>query len=230
MKNFAEFAKKIGISFKDENLLKQAFTHRSYLNENPNWPVPDNERLEFLGDAVLELVTSEFLFEKFPEKPEGELTSLRAAIVNADSLAETAEKIGISDYVMLSRGEAKDSGRGRLFILADAYEAIIGAIYLDKGYKEASNFINKTLMPKIDEVLRKGLFKDPKSLFQERSQEIVEITPIYKVLKEWGPDHEKQFQVGVYLGEELVAKGHGPSKQLAEIEAAKKALRVKNWR
>lgn len=230
MKDFLKFAEKIGISFKNENLLNQAFTHRSYLNENPNWPVPHNERLEFLGDAILELVVSEFLFEKFPDKHEGELTSLRAAMVNSERLAEVAEELGINDYILLSRGEAKDTGRGRLYILANTFEALIGAVHLDQGYKKAEEFISKTLLPKIEEVLKKELFIDPKSLFQERSQEIVEITPTYKVLKEWGPDHDKNFLIGVYLGEELVAQGQGPSKQLAELEAAKKALHIKKWK
>lgn len=229
MKHFVEFSEKIGVKFKDENLLKQAFTHRSYLNENPDWTVSHNERLEFLGDAVLELATSDFLFKKFPEKPEGELTSFRAALVNADSLAEAAEDLDINNYLLLSRGEAKDTGRGRLYILSNTYEAIIGAIYLDQGYKSAEEFIKKTLLPKIEEVLEKGLYRDPKSMFQEKSQEVVEITPVYKVLEEWGPDHDKQFRVGVYLGDELVAEGEGPSKQLAEQEAARMGLKIKKW-
>lgn len=229
MKHFTEFSKKIGVVFKDENFLKQAFTHRSYLNENPDWATPHNERLEFLGDAVLELATSDFLFKKFPEKPEGELTSFRAALVNADSLAEVAEDLDINNYLLLSRGEAKDIGRGRLYILSNTYEAIIGAIYLDQGYKSAEEFIKKTLLPKIEEVLEKGLYRDPKSMFQEKSQEVVQLTPVYKVLEEWGPDHDKQFRVGVYLGEELIAEGEGPSKQLAEQEAAKSGLKIKKW-
>lgn len=229
MKHFAEFSKKIGVKFKDENLLKQAFTHRSYLNENPDWTTAHNERLEFLGDAVLELAASDFLFEKFPEKPEGELTSFRAALVNADSLAEAAEDLDINNYLLLSRGEAKDIGRGRLYILSNTYEAIIGAIYLDQGYKSAEEFIKKTLLPKIKEVLEKGLYRDAKSAFQEKSQEVVQLTPVYKVSEEWGPDHDKQFRVGVYLGEELIAEGEGPSKQLAEQEAAKLGLKIKKW-
>lgn len=229
MKHFAEFSEKIGVVFKDENLLKQAFTHRSYLNENPDWTTAHNERLEFLGDAVLELATSDFLFKKFPEKPEGELTSFRAALVNADSLAEVAEDLDINNYLLLSRGEAKDIGRGRLYILSNTYEALIGAIYLDQGYKSAEEFIGKTLLPKIEEVLEKGLYRDSKSMFQEKSQEIVQLTPVYKVSEEWGPDHDKQFRVGVYLGEELVAEGEGPSKQLAEQEAAKLGLKIKKW-
>ncbi|OGZ32566.1 MAG: ribonuclease III [Candidatus Niyogibacteria bacterium RIFCSPLOWO2_12_FULL_41_13] len=229
MKHFKDFAEKIGVSFKNEDLLKQAFTHRSYLNENPDWITSHNERLEFLGDAVLELAASDFLFKKFPQKPEGELTSLRAALVNADSLAESAEDLDINNYLLLSRGEAKDVGRGRLYILANTYEAIIGAIYLDQGYGPAEKFIEKTLLLKIEEVLEKGLYRDAKSMFQEKSQEIVQLTPAYKVLEEWGPDHDKQFRVGVFLGEELVAEGEGPSKQLAEQEAAKSGLKIKKW-
>ena len=229
MKHFKDFAEKIGVSFKNEDLLKQAFTHRSYFNENPDWITSHNERLEFLGDAVLELAASDFLFKKFPQKPEGELTSLRAALVNADSLAESAEDLDINNYLLLSRGEAKDVGRGRLYILANTYEAIIGAIYLDQGYGPAEKFIEKTLLLKIEEVLEKGLYRDAKSMFQEKSQEIVQLTPAYKVLEEWGPDHDKQFRVGVFLGEELVAEGEGPSKQLAEQEAAKSGLKIKKW-
>ncbi len=182
-----------------------------------------------MGDAVLELIVTEYLFKKFPQKPEGELTSLRAALVNADSLAESAEDLDINNYLLLSRGEAKDVGRGRLYILANTYEAIIGAIYLDQGYGPAEKFIEKTLLLKIEEVLEKGLYRDAKSMFQEKSQEIVQLTPAYKVLEEWGPDHDKQFRVGVFLGEELVAEGEGPSKQLAEQEAAKSGLKIKKW-
>lgn len=229
MRHFNDFAAKIGVYFKNEDLLKQAFTHRSFLNENPDWPIPHNERLEFLGDAVLELIVSEFLFEKFPEKPEGELTSLRAALVNADMLAEIAEDLGLNDFILLSRGEARDFGRGRLYILANTYEAIIGAIYLDRGYKITADFVKKNLLPKIEKVLANGLYKDPKSFFQEKAQEIAKTTPIYKVLEEWGPDHEKQFRIGVYLGDELIAEGEGPSKQIAEQEAARLALRLKKW-
>lgn len=229
MKHFSEFSEKIGVVFKDENLLKQAFTHRSYLNENPDWTTPHNERLEFLGDAVLELATSDFLFKKFPEKSEGELTSFRAALVNADSLAEAAEDLDINNYLLLSRGEAKDTGRGRFYILSNTYEALIGAIYLDQGYESAEEFIKKTLLPKIKKVLEKGLYRDAKSMFQEKSQEVVQLTPVYKVSEEWGPDHDKQFRVGVYLGDELIAEGEGPSKQLAEQEAAKLGLKIKKW-
>lgn len=229
MKNFQEFAEKIGLNFKNENLLKQAFTHRSYLNENPKWPLDHNERLEFLGDAVLELVVSEFLYKRFPKKPEGELTSLRAALVNANSLSETASLLKINDYLLFSRGEAKETGRAKISILSNTLEALIGAIYLDSGYKKSADFIKKYLLIKTEEIISRGLFRDPKSLFQEKAQEIALITPSYQMLEEQGPDHNKYFLVGVYLDKELVAKGRGPSKQLAEIEAAREALKIKGW-
>jgi ribonuclease-3 len=230
MIDFSEFAEKIGVDFKDENLLKQALTHRSYLNENPEWPLEHNERLEFLGDAVLELAASEFLYERFPEKPEGELTTLRAALVNTQSLSETAAKLEIGDYIFLSKGEAKEGGRSRITILSNTYEAVIGAVYLDQGYKKAKEFIMRTLIPKIDDIISKGLFRDAKSFFQEKAQEIAGITPAYKVLEEWGPDHDKHFLIGVYIGEEMVAQGEGPSKQAAETEAARRALEIKRWK
>ena len=229
MKDFSEFEKKIKIKFKNQDFLKEAFTHRSYLNENPSWSTGHNERLEFLGDAVLELAATEFLFKKFPQKPEGELTSLRAALVNANMLSEIAQDLNINEYILLSRGEAKDVGRARIYILANALEALIGALYLDSGYEVSKSFIERWILGKLGEVLEKKLFRDAKSLFQERSQEIAGVTPNYDVLKEWGPDHDKHFVVGVFLGKDLVAEGEGPSKQEAERKAAEAALRVKNW-
>lgn len=229
MKDFNSFEKKIEYSFKKKSLLTEAFTHRSYLNENPSWPGRHNERLEFLGDAVLELVVTEFLFYKFPEKPEGELTSLRAALVNANMLSEISSDLEINNFLLLSRGEAKDTGRARAYILANAFEALVGALYLDGGYEAAKKFIDQNVFGKIDDVLEKKLFLDAKSLFQERSQEAVGITPFYRVLKEWGPDHDKHFVVGVYLGEDLVASGEGPSKQIAEQNAAELGLKLKGW-
>ena len=229
MKDFSEFESKINIKFKNQDLLKEAFTHRSYLNENPSWPVGQNERLEFLGDAVLELAVTDFLFMRFPEKPEGELTSFRAALVNANMLSSVAQDLGINDYLLLSKGESKDVGRARLFILANCFEALIGAIYLDQGYDPASRFINENILPKMDEILNKKLFRDSKSLFQERAQEITGVTPSYEVVKEWGPDHDKHFVVGVYVGKELVAQGEGPSKQEAQQQAAMAGLKAKGW-
>ena len=229
MKDFSEFESKINIKFKNQDLLKEAFTHRSYLNENPSWPVGQNERLEFLGDAVLELAVTDFLFMRFPEKPEGELTCFRAALVNANMLSSVAQDLEINDYLLLSKGESKDVGRARLFILANCFEALIGAIYLDQGYDSASRFIHENILPKMDEILNKKLFRDSKSLFQERAQEITGVTPSYEVVKEWGPDHDKHFVVGVYVGKELVAQGEGPSKQEAQQQAAMAGLKAKGW-
>lgn len=229
MTDLASLEDKIKIKFKNKKNLEEAFTHRSYLNENPEWVGNHNERLEFLGDAVLELIVTEYLFLNFPDKAEGELTSFRAALVNANMLSEIAQDLNLNDYLLLSRGEAKDLGRARQYILANAFEALVGAIYLDRGYKTAEEFIKKNVMTKIEEVISKKLFRDPKSLFQERAQEISGITPTYEVIKEWGPDHNKHFIVGVYLGKELVAEGEGPSKQEAQLRAAESGIRAKSW-
>ncbi len=220
----AKLEKAIGYGFDEKNLLKEALTHRSYLNENPAWKVPNNERLEFLGDAVLELAVTEELFKRFPEHQEGKLTGLRAALVNYLMLAEVAKSFGLEKHVLLSRGEARDTGRARDVILANAVESLIGAIYLDSGYKEAAKLVNKFVMSRLDEVIKKGLYKDPKSALQEKIQEEKKLTPNYKVLSESGPDHAKVFEVGVYVGNELLAKGHGSSKQEAEANAARAAL------
>lgn len=220
----------LGVVFTDKKLLHQALTHRSYINENPSFALGHNERLEFLGDAVLELVVTEALYLKFPDKPEGELTSFRASLVNSNMLSTIALDLGLNDFLQLSRGEAKDVGRARQYILANTFEAVTGAIYLDQGYKAAEKFIIQVVMPRIDEVVSKKLYKDPKSGFQEEAQERVGLTPTYEVVREWGPDHDKHFVVGVYLGSELVAEGEGPSKQSAQEEAARLALHEKGWR
>ena len=177
----------------------------------------------------MELAVTDFLFMRFPEKPEGELTSFRAALVNANMLSSVAQDLEINDYLLLSKGESKDVGRARLFILANCFEALIGAIYLDQGYDSASRFIHENILPKMDEILNKKLFRDSKSLFQERAQEITGVTPSYEVVKEWGPDHDKHFVVGVYVGKELVAQGEGPSKQEAQQQAAMAGLKAKGW-
>ena len=216
--------KAINYSFKDKNLLKEALTHRSYLNENPSWKLPDNERLEFLGDAVLELAVTEELFNRYPDLKEGQLTSYRAALVNYVMLAEVAKSFGLEKFVLLSRGEAKDTGRARDVILANAIEALIGAIYLDGDYKKTKKFVNDFVMEHLDAVIKSGLYKDPKSALQEKTQEKYKVTPVYKVLSETGPDHDKVFTVGVYLGNRLLADGTGHSKQEAEAEAARIAL------
>lgn len=219
----------LGLSFCNKDLLLQALTHRSYLNENPDSRTGHNERLEFLGDAVLELVVTEALYEKFPDKPEGELTSFRAALVNAKMLSDVAVNIKLNDFLLLSRGEAKDVGRARQYILANAFEALVGAIHLDQGYTAARDFIARVVLSRTGEMLEKKLYKDPKSLFQEEAQERVGITPTYEVLREWGPDHDRHFVIGVYLKNDLVAEGEGPSKQSAQEEAARNGLTAKKW-
>ena len=227
--DYTEFEKKIGVEFKDKALLQKAFVHRSYINENQEQGLEHNERLEFLGDAVLELVVTNFLYNKYTDKPEGELTSYRSALVNTNTLSNVAERLGANEYLLLSRGESQDTGRARSFILANTFESIVGAIYLDQGYDKAQEFISQTIFPLIDEIVEKDLWRDSKSHLQEKSQEEISITPQYKVLKKEGPDHKKIFTVGVYFGEKLIAEGVGNSKQEAEQNAAQKALKNKGW-
>jgi ribonuclease-3 len=231
MESLKKLEKKIKVEFKDISLLRTACTHRSYLNENKGAGLEHNERLEFLGDAVLELVITSFLFRKYKHKKEGELTAYRAALVNANSLLKVAEHIDLNDFILLSKGEAKDKGRARSIILANAVEAVIGAIYLDQGYNTAANFISSFLLDilDIDEIVSNKSWLDAKSRFQEKAQEKAGVTPSYKTLKEVGPDHDKQFTLGVFLGDVQVATGSGPSKQEAEQKAAEKALDVKGW-
>lgn len=229
MINFGDFEKKTKITFKDKNLLKQAFIHRSYINENTNVKLNHNERLEFLGDAVLELVVTDFLYNKYPMHTEGELTALRSALVNAVIIAEVALDIGMNDYLLLSRGEAKDKGKARQYILANTYEAYVGALYLDQGYSVADKFIKDTLLPKTEEIVSKKLWRDAKSLVQEKAQEYVGVTPSYKVISEMGPDHDKHFTIGIFFGDLKIAEGKGKSKQEAEQKAADSALKIKKW-
>ena len=229
MIQFSDFEKKTKIIFKDKDLLKQAFIHRSYINENPAASLSHNERLEFLGDAVLELIVTDFLYKKYPSYTEGELTALRSALVNAVIISEVATEIGMNDYLLLSKGEAKDKGKARQYILANTYEAYVGALYLDQGMIAVDKFVNKSLLPKTEEIVSKKLWRDAKSLVQEKAQEFVLVTPAYKVLNESGPDHDKHFTVGIYFGASLIAEGKGQSKQEAEQKAAENALKVKNW-
>ncbi len=229
MPDFSSFAQHLGHTFKNPNLLIEALTHRSYLNEHREHAGNHNERLEFLGDAVLELAVTGFLFKKFPATPEGELTSYRAALVNTVSLAESAQMLGINDFLLLSKGESKDTGRARDVIRADALEAIIGAIYLDSGYDSAEAFIAKNLYGKIDSVIAKRSYQDAKSRFQETAQEKQGVTPNYETLSEIGPDHNKRFTVGVFIGPEEIARGEGQSKQEAEQSAAQAALDKTGW-
>ncbi len=225
-----EFSKKINIEFNDINFLKQAFVHKSYLNENHNFELGHNERLEFLGDAVLELVSTVFLYKKFPEKPEGELTNIRASLVNSDSLTDEAVKLNLESYLFLSHGESKDkNSKARKYILANCVEAIIGAIYLDSGYEKASEFIEKYILYKLENIMKKELYIDPKTKFQEKAQEIYNITPKYKLLEERGPDHKKVFTIGLYINNDLISKGKGESKQEAEIDAAKAGIKKQSW-
>ena len=226
-----DFQDRLGLTFNDPSLLERAFIHRSYLNEHPADGLEHNERLEFLGDAVLELVVTDFLYKKYPKKQEGDLTAYRSALVNTNSLSRVAEHIGINEYLILSKGEAKDTGRARAIILADAVEAIIGAIYLDQGYVTVESFIARNVLELIDinKIVEKKLWLDAKSRFQERAQETVGQTPIYKTVKETGPDHDKQFTVGVFIGDTQIALGMGPSKNEAEQKAAEKGIEVKGW-
>ncbi|HOZ16368.1 MAG TPA: ribonuclease III [Candidatus Portnoybacteria bacterium] len=226
---FDQLEKNLKIKFKNKKLLEQAFVHRSYLNENPGCETEQNERLEFLGDAVMELVVTNYLFQKFPKNPEGDLTAWRAALVNSKMLSEVASRLGFNDYLILSKGESQDNGRARQFILANTLEATIGAIYLDCGYDKAEEFILKNIICELKRVLDEKLYVDPKSYFQEQAQGKVGITPYYKVRNEEGPDHCKKFIVGVYLNDELIAEGEGPSKQSAQEDAARKALKKRGW-
>ncbi len=210
-------------------LFEQAFIHRSFINENPKTGLIHNERLEFLGDAVLELISTEFLYEQYPHHNEGDLTAYRSALVNAVTLGDVATSLGFNDMMKLSKGEAKDVHRARSSILADAYEAFIGALYLDQGYEKTKDFITKTLLNKTEDIIKKGLYKDAKSFVQEKAQEKYSITPSYKVLEEEGPDHDKLFLVGIFFGDEKIAEGRGKSKQEGETNAARAALIEKKW-
>jgi ribonuclease-3 len=229
MIDFSIFEKKTNIIFKNKKLLEQAFIHRSYINENSGGRLCHNERLEFLGDAVLELIVTDYLYNKYPDRDEGELTAYRSALVNAIIIGEIALSLGMNDYLLLSKGEAKDIGKARSYILANTYEAYVGAVYLDQGYDIAREFIRDTLFGKIDDIVAQKLWRDAKSLVQEKAQEYVNITPSYKVVNEAGPDHDKHFTVGIFFGEERIAEGKGHSKQEAEQSAARKALEVKDW-
>jgi ribonuclease III len=220
----------IKLKFKDKKLLKQAMTHRSYINEHSDLGLEHNERLEFLGDAVLELIVTEYLFLTFSDKSEGELTSWRASLVNSKMLYKVAQKLNLEEYLLLSKGESQDKdSKARQYILANSVEALIGAIYLDQGTSKAKDFIFENIVNDLDEIIKNKSYLDPKSNFQEKAQDLKGITPSYKVLKEEGPDHNKVFSVGVFLDVELVATGTGSSKQEAQTDAAQKALEIKNW-
>lgn len=224
MKNSKELEEKLNIVFNNQDLLKEALTHRSYLNENQSWGYKNNERLEYLGDAVLELIVTENLFSRFPDFQEGYLTSLRAALVNYQMLGRVAKEITLDKYLYLSRGESKDFGKAREVILANAIESLIGAVYLDQGYDATKELVTRVVLTHLEEVIEKRLYLDPKSLLQEFVQEKYKMTPTYTVLKEEGPDHNKVFLVGVFIGERKAAESTGSSKQEAETKAALVAL------
>ncbi|MBI2086702.1 MAG: ribonuclease III [Candidatus Zambryskibacteria bacterium] len=228
--DFSKFEETAGVKFKDERLLKQAFTHRSYINENRDSGLEHNERLEFLGDAVLELVITDYLYGRMRESAEGEMTALRSALVNADTCARVATALGANEFLLLSKGEAKDTGRARQYILANTLEAVIGAIYLDQNYEVAKNFILMHVAPLMEEIIREGTWIDAKSFFQEKAQELKGFTPVYKTIRESGPDHDKHFIVSVSVGNEVYGEGEGKSKQDAEQKAARDALEKNGWK
>ena len=227
--DFEKIEKKLGFHFNNSELLKQAFTHRSYLNENRKSGVEHNERLEFLGDAVLELVTTEYLYKLYPNKNEGDLTALRSALVNTVSISDVALGLGFNEFLLLSRGEAKDTGRARQYILANTFESVVGAMFLDLGYEAAQTFINANLIPTLGNIIEKGTWMDAKSKLQEIVQEKVGVTPRYETVKEVGPDHDKTFTIAVFFGEDKKAEGSGKSKQEAEQEAAKTIMLENKW-
>jgi len=230
MKDFSKLEALMNVKFKNLDLLKQAVVHRSYLNEHPDFELRHNERLEFLGDAVLEIIVTEILFHDFTNTPEGDLTNWRASLVNFRMLAAIADELGLDKYLYLSKGESKDkNSKARQYILANAMEAIIGALYLDQGLRPTKKFVKNFIISKLDNILKNQLYLDPKSKFQERAQEVYGVTPHYKVLSESGPDHAKDFVVGLYLNNELIAQGKGTSKQEAQVAAAFEGLKNKNW-
>lgn len=225
--DYSKIEEKIGVKFNNKDLLIQAFTHRSYLNENRDKNLKHNERLEFLGDAVMELVITDYLFNKFPERNEGELTAFRASLVNTQSISDAATNLGFNEYLRLSRGESRDEGRARSYILANTFESVIGSIYIDQGYASAEKFILTFLVPSLDQIISDGSWIDAKSKLQEIVQEERGITPSYKTIKEEGPDHDKNFTVSVFYGDDEVDQGIGKSKQEAEQNVARKILKEK---
>lgn len=222
--NLKELEQKLTIEFSNRDLLLNAFVHRSYLNENPGFHLESNERLEFLGDACLELAVSEYLFQQYPEHPEGDLTNFRSAVVNTQSLAETSRTLTLGAYLLLSKGEEAGKGRDSEYLLANTFEALLGAIYLEFGYEAVQKVVHDYITPKLDAIIKNQLYKDTKSKLQELAQEVLSVTPHYEVLEEWGPDHQKTFKVGAFIGKKQVGVGEGLSKQRAELAAAQKAL------
>lgn len=229
MNNYKELEKKLDIEFKDKNILNSAFIHKSYINEHKSSGLLHNERLEFLGDAVLELVSTRHLYEKYPDQDEGKMTAFRSALVQGRHLAEVAKELNLGEYLLLSHGEEKSGGREKNYILANLLEALIGAIYLDSGYQKVEQFISTFILTRLDSIISEGQHIDAKSKFQELSQEKENTTPHYELVSEDGPDHDKVFTMGIYIGEKMIATGVGSSKQKAELSAAENALKEKNW-
>ncbi|MDX9971125.1 MAG: ribonuclease III [Candidatus Gracilibacteria bacterium] len=229
MNNLKELEKKLGLKFKDENTLKSAFIHKSFINEHKDFGLSHNERLEFLGDAVLELVSTRHLYEKYPDQDEGKMTAFRSALVQGKHLAEVSRELNLGKYLLLSHGEEKSGGREKNYILANLLEALIGSIYLDLGYEYAEKFIKDHILAHLDTIINEGQHIDAKSKFQEIAQEKENTTPHYELLEESGPDHDKVFKMGVFLGDKKVAEGIGSSKQKAELNAAENALKEKSW-
>ncbi len=229
MKDLTELQTVLSVAFNSQELLKNAFTHRSYINETNDTDMEHNERLEYLGDAVLELIVTRYLFDRFPELPEGQLTAYRAALVRTETLSKLALDLGFNDYLLLSKGEARDIGRARNYILANTFEAFVGALYLDNGYGVAQEFVVAHIAPLVDIVIEKSLWRDAKSYVQEKAQEILSVTPTYEMVNHKGPDHDKVFVVEIKFGDDSIATGEGPSKQEAQQEAARKALEKMRW-
>lgn len=223
MLDIEHLERELNLKFNNKDLLENALTHRSYLNEHKEVKF-SNERLEFLGDAVLQFLSSRYLYEKFPNSPEGDLTNYRASLVCAPSLAEVSLKLGLGEHLFLSRGEEESGGRKREYILANTFEALLGALFLDQGMEPCRKLVEENLLPKIDEVLENQTYKDYKSRFQEYSQEKYNQTPEYREVDSWGPDHNKVFMMGVYIDKKELGKGEGSSKQKAEQGAAQNAL------
>lgn len=226
--NKQELEKILQTKVNNLDLYLSAFTHRSYLNENRSFHLPHNERLEFLGDAVLELAATEYLYKNYSH-PEGELTNFRSALVNYKMLSDIANRLGFEKFLLMSRGEAKDTGRARQVILANCIEAVIGAMYLDLGFAPTANFVEKEILVELSAIISGGTYLDPKSKLQEIIQEKRGVTPTYGVISETGPDHDKLFVVGAFVGKQEVGRGQGPSKQEAEISAAENALKNNNF-
>jgi ribonuclease-3 len=220
-----DLEKILGITFGKKEYLQMAVTHRSFLNEHKEETVGNNERLEFLGDAVLELIISDYLYQTYPEYPEGDLTSFRSAIVRTESLADASRELNAGSFLRMSKGEEESGGADKDYLLANTYESLLGAIYVDKGYKEAKDFVFRTLVPKIEEIVESRSDIDSKTKIQEIVQSKFKVTPTYDVIKEEGPDHDKKFVVGVKINEKIVGKGKGPSKQKAEEDAATNGIK-----